>query len=115
MSDSYESVEHDSIEPDVELTTDELTTDETFEAAVPKPLNIHSSPHFHILITGLFNPLISNTVRSGENLYYSSKRRNYEIKRDILTRFIKKWKQDVGPDIYPSFRLGILELSMTIR
>ncbi|KAK9472745.1 ATP dependent DNA ligase domain-containing protein [Dipodascopsis tothii] len=67
--------------------------------AAARPVNVLPSPPFHVLISGLFAPLAA-AARPG-----LGGRRHYETRRDILARFIARWRREVGPDIYPCLRL----------
>ena len=51
---------------------------------------------FHVLLTNLFNPLIANKGFRGQSK---------QTRVDIIKRFMARWRNEVGPDIYPAFRL----------
>ncbi|KAE8556040.1 hypothetical protein EYB25_000739 [Talaromyces marneffei] len=87
--------------------------DEDLDEKYPnRPHNHSSTLLFHDLLTGLFNPLNDNKKKpaagparrkvgpSGPSSLNPQERR-----RDIIQRFISRWRKDVGDDIYPAFRL----------
>lgn len=73
----------------------------------------HGSPWpFHSLITDLFDPLNENKKKQPSTKLAIRKfgpdhshRTPQERRRDIVSRFISKWRAEVGNDIYPAFRL----------
>ena len=68
---------------------------------------------FHDLYLTLFNPLNDNKKRpTGPSIARAKVGRHgpttlspHENRQNILERFISRWRNEVGPDIYPSFRL----------
>ncbi|KAI5290094.1 DNA ligase (ATP), partial [Ascosphaera acerosa] len=82
-----------------------------------RPHNHGASWPFHSLITDLFNPLNeSKSKRKPTHPAHPTRRKlgpdhsylnPHERRRDIVARFISKWRAQVGNDIYPAFRLII--------
>jgi len=72
---------------------------------------------FHDLFLTLFNPLNENkkkptgptTARKKLGPHGPSNPNPHEIRRNIVERFISRWRKEVGNDIYPAFRLIIPE------
>ncbi|PNS18209.1 DNA ligase 4 [Sphaceloma murrayae] len=93
--------------------TQSSATIEDMDANYPnRPKNHSVTLPFHDLITLLFNPLLENRQKPkgpvvnrkkiGPHAQSSSP---HEIRRSIIERFVSKWKNHVGHDIYPAFRL----------
>ncbi|KAF2397905.1 DNA ligase [Trichodelitschia bisporula] len=82
-----------------------------------RPHNSHKTLPFHELFTTLFNPLNENrkkapgpvVARRKQGPHGRANQTPHEAKRSIIDRFISRWRQQVGPDIYPAFRLIIPE------
>ena len=81
-----------------------------------RPLNEHKTPPFHTLFTDLFDPLMDTQKRKrpvgprrkvGPSGH--SNLSPHEAKRNIIERFIKDWRKNVGNDFYPAMRLIIPE------
>ncbi|OAT12454.1 DNA ligase 4, variant [Blastomyces gilchristii SLH14081] len=85
-----------------------------------RPRNHSPTLPFHDLFLTLFNPLNENKKRPtgpalarrkvgphghGAAVHLSPQER----RRDIIQRFISRWKKEVGDDIFPAFRLIIPE------
>ncbi|KAJ6176959.1 hypothetical protein N7485_003873 [Penicillium canescens] len=80
-----------------------------------RPHNRGPTLPFHDLYINLFNPL--NEIKKkpagpapvGRKLGPHGKSaaglNPYERRRDVIERFISRWRKDVGDDIYPAFRL----------
>ncbi|CRG83984.1 DNA ligase 4 [Talaromyces islandicus] len=79
-----------------------------------RPRNHGHTLPFHDLFTDLFNPLSENKKRP--NVPGPASRRKagphgpanltpQDRRRDVIQRFISRWRKDVGDDIYPAFRL----------
>lgn len=82
-----------------------------------RPHNHSLTLPFHVLFQDLFNPLSENKKKPTGPVQ-SRKRRGphgglsanpQEVRRAIIERFISRWRQKVGDDIYPAFRLIIPE------
>lgn len=80
-----------------------------------RPHNRAPTFAFHELYLNLFNPLSeikkkpagSNLARrkAGPHGKGAAGLSPFELRRDIIIRFIARWRKDVGDDIYPAFRL----------
>ncbi|EED23246.1 DNA ligase, putative [Talaromyces stipitatus ATCC 10500] len=77
-----------------------------------RPHNHSPTLLFHDLLTDLFNPLNDNKkkpaagpARRKVGPHGPSSLNPQERRRDIIQRFISRWRRDVGDDIYPAFRL----------
>ncbi len=82
-----------------------------------RPRNHSKTLPFHDLFLTLFNPLNDNkkkptgpvTARKKLGPHGPSSQNPHEIRRNIVERFISRWRKEVGNDIYPAFRLMIPE------
>ncbi|KAJ5107043.1 Nucleic acid-binding OB-fold [Penicillium angulare] len=84
-----------------------------------RPHNRAPTLPFHELYSTLFNPL--SELKKRPALTGVAKRRigptnqskatlnPYELRRDVITRFVSRWRNEVGDDIYPAFRLILPE------
>ena len=61
-----------------------------------RPRNHSPTLPFHDLFLRLFNPLIEHR---------GFKRQSHDARAAIIQSFITRWRERVGPDIYPAFRL----------
>lgn len=79
--------------------------DEAKETVFTKPQNHSSTLEFYDFVTTLLEPLsrIGKTRKSK-----TSNLDPYELKRKILLDYFNKWRQHVGPDLYPLLRLSNL-------
>ncbi|PGG97506.1 DNA ligase 4 [Helicocarpus griseus UAMH5409] len=93
------------------------TTEENLDEKYPnRPHNHSPTLPFHDLFLTLFNPLNENKKRPtgpaaarrkvgphghGAAVHLSPQ----ELRRDIVQRFISRWRKEVGDDIFPAFRL----------
>lgn len=95
-----------------------LVSEEEIDAKYPnRPKNHHKTLPFHALFLTLFNPLNENRKYLGGPA--AGRRRlgphgqtsltPHEARRNIIERFIARWRQEVGNDIYPAFRLIVPE------
>lgn len=97
----------------------DVTEAELNEKYPNRPHNIHKTLPFHVLHTTLFNPLNEirkkptatgplvarrKTGQQGVPGMSPNDRRN-----NMIDRFIARWRQDVGNDVYPVFRLIVPE------
>lgn len=69
-----------------------------------RPRNTGPALQFRDLVCSLFEAMVDlqhkpQTTRRGPQ--FSA----HEARRNIITRFIQRWRNQVGPDIYPAFRL----------
>ncbi|KAF2643971.1 ATP-dependent DNA ligase [Massarina eburnea CBS 473.64] len=81
-----------------------------------RPHNVHKTLPFHSLFTELFDPLLETRKKSRPT---GPRRRNgpsghsnlspHEARRNIIERYISKWRKEVGDDFYPAMRLVIPE------
>ncbi|EEP80221.1 conserved hypothetical protein [Uncinocarpus reesii 1704] len=94
------------------------TEQELDEKYPNRPRNHHPTLPFHDLFLDLFNPLNENKKRPAGSTVARRKLGPHggqqtlspqELRRDIIQRFISKWRNEVGDDIYPAFRLIIPE------
>ncbi|KAL7273113.1 DNA ligase (ATP) [Rhizina undulata] len=88
-------------------------TEEELDAQFPhRPKNTKPTIPFHELYATLFDPLIENSKKQrtvpGRRGTRASK--PHEIRRNIIDRFISKWRRDVGDDIYPAFKLILCDV-----
>ncbi|KAF2710100.1 DNA ligase-like protein [Pleomassaria siparia CBS 279.74] len=81
-----------------------------------RPRNLHQTLPFHTLFTDLFNPLLD----SGKKPRPQAARRKvgpsghanlspHDARRNIIQRYVAKWRKEVGNDFYPAMRLIIPE------
>jgi len=76
-----------------------------------RPRNHSTTLPFSALFTELLNPLNENKSQSGPRLPgqprpgTAKKTSPYEQRRNIIERFIARWRADVGDDFYPALRL----------
>ncbi|KAF3311061.1 DNA ligase (ATP) [Orbilia oligospora] len=80
---------------------------EDVDAKFPnRPRNEKPSPPFSVLYQELFNPLMQNLKNPAKTRgKRSTQKAPQEKRREIITRFIARWRRDVGNDIWPAFRL----------
>jgi DNA ligase-4 len=93
---------------------DELTKQELDEKYPNRPKNKKPTLLFSRLYLDLFHPLQNNRKKPGAANHNRRQqgpavKSPNEIRRDIVERFIKRWRNDVGNDIYPAFRLIVPE------
>ncbi|PYH44556.1 putative C6 transcription factor (NirA) [Aspergillus saccharolyticus JOP 1030-1] len=120
--DSDDSMEHEAQKPPAGLEHEQAHGgDEDLDEKYPnRPHNHSPTPPFHTLFETLFNPLSAikkqpasttakpavNRRKLGPHGGSSSTTLNpFERRRDVIERFISHWRQTVGDDIYPAFRL----------
>ncbi|RPB29863.1 DNA ligase 4 [Terfezia boudieri ATCC MYA-4762] len=70
-----------------------------------RPKNPNPTLPFHTLHENLFEPLLSNKKKVGVGGRGFKNLKPHEVRRGIIERFIAMWKEKVGPDLYPAFRL----------
>lgn len=97
--DIVEGISVEAFGPNKILTEAELNRDYPL-----RPRNKKHTLPFHELHTYLFDPLLANKKKTGPNQRLS-KLKPHEIRRNIINRFISRWRTEVGNDIYPAFRL----------
>lgn len=94
-------------------------TGEELDGKYPnRPHNHSVTLPFHMLFTQLFNPL--NDIRKKPTGASAVAKRRagphgptnlspHEARRNVIERFIARWRKEVGNDFYPAFRLIIPE------
>ncbi|KAF2748706.1 DNA ligase 4 [Sporormia fimetaria CBS 119925] len=91
--------------------------DEELDSKYPnRPHNQHKTLPFHSLFTELFNPLLDSTkknrpptARRKAGPHGQSNLSPHEARRNIIERFIAKWRKEVGQDFFPAMRLIVPE------
>ena len=68
-----------------------------------RPRNTNPSLKFRDLVCSLFESMVDlqHKPRTRRGPQFSA----HEARRNVIDRFIQRWRKDVGPDIYPAFRL----------
>jgi DNA ligase 4 len=93
-------------------------SEEELKAKYPRWVrNFGKTLPFNDLLTGLFDPLNDNKKRpSGPAVVRAKKGRHgpsnlspHEVRRNIIDRFISRWRNEVGDDFYPALRLILPE------
>ncbi|KAE8146821.1 ATP dependent DNA ligase domain-containing protein [Aspergillus avenaceus] len=88
--------------------TEEIDLDEKFPN---RPRNQSPTLPFHVLFQTLFNPLSeikkkpAGTARRKVGQSGGASLNPVERRREVIDRFISRWRKEVGDDIYPAFRL----------
>ena len=94
------------------------TGDEELDEKFPnRPRNHSKTLPFHDLFLTLFDPLNDNKkkptgpamARKKQGPHGPAGQNPHEIRQNIIERFISRWREKVGNDIYPAFRLIIPE------
>lgn len=88
-------------------------TEHELDEKYPQRPHIHSKTlPFHELLFTLFNPLNDNkkkptgpTVARKKIGPHGTRTAPHDIRRQIIVKFISRWRKDVGNDIYPALRL----------
>jgi DNA ligase-4 len=101
-------------ENDMMYGKEPLTKQELNEKFPNRPINHSTTLLFSKLYIDLFNPLLKNRNKTGAANHNRRQqgpaiKSPNEIRRDIIERFIKRWRNDVGNDIYPVIRLIVPE------
>jgi DNA ligase-4 len=106
--------------PDVDAVKEQKAMygdEKELDAKYPnRPTNLHKSLPFHTLFTDLFNPLLDSAkkvrpqaARRKAGPHGHSNLSPHEARRNIIERYIQKWRKEVGNDFYPAMRLIIPE------
>ncbi|KAJ5783003.1 Nucleic acid-binding OB-fold [Penicillium paradoxum] len=105
--DSDEILAQDGLKPEIEEDLDEKYPNRPHNRAPTLP--------FHDLYIDLFNPLselkkkptVSAPARRkvGPHGKGAANLNPFERRRDVIERFISRWRKEVGDDIYPALRL----------
>ena len=89
-------------------------TETELDAKYPnRPFNSGHPLFFRELMINLFNPLLENKQKQpGPPLgrrhagpHRPQTASPHELRRQIIERFITRWRREVGPDLFPAFRL----------
>jgi DNA ligase-4 len=91
-----------------------LAQQELNEKYPNRPINRGKTLPFSALYLNLFNPLQDNKKKpsgpaQNRRKQGPSVKGTNETRRDIIERFISRWRKDVGDDFYPALRLIIPE------
>ena len=93
-----------------------MTEQELDEKYPNRPHNHSKTLPFHVLFIDLFNPLNDNKkkptgpVQARRKVGPDGPRNSpNEIRRSIIDRFISRWRNEVGNDIWPAFSLIVPE------
>src|SRR5271170_4392416 len=81
-----------------------FTRADLLDAEYPnRPRNRGETLKFHDLVCSLLEAMVDlqHKPRTRKGQQYSA----HEIRRNVINRFIQRWRNEVGPDIYPAFRL----------
>ncbi|KAI4210026.1 MAG: hypothetical protein LQ351_007076 [Letrouitia transgressa] len=96
----------------------QITIEHEMDEKYPhRPRNHSKTLPFHDLLLILFNPLNENKKKPTGPAIARKKlgphgpltKNPHEVRQHIVERFISKWRQEVGNDIFPAFRLIIPE------
>ena len=68
-----------------------------------RPRNTNPMLKFRDLVCSLFEAMVDlqHKPRTRRGPQFSA----HDARRNLIDRFIQRWRKDVGPDIYPVFRL----------
>jgi DNA ligase-4 len=94
--------------------SEKMTRQELDEKFPNRPHNHSKTLPFSDLYLTLFNPLKDNKKKPGVATVNKRKtgpdaKSHNEIRRTIIERFIARWRNNVGNDIFPAFRLMMPE------
>ncbi|XP_077660996.1 DNA ligase (ATP) DNL4 [Aspergillus fumigatus Af293] len=102
----------DEEHPNVPVGDEESDIDEKYPN---RPRNHSPTLPFHELFQTLFNPLgeikkkpagaVAARRKVGPHGQSAANLNPLERRRDVIERFISRWRKEVGDDIYPAFRL----------
>ncbi|GJC80891.1 DNA ligase 4 [Colletotrichum liriopes] len=100
-------------EEEKQYATGGMTLEDLNEKYPNRPRNHSQTLRFSELFKSLFNPLNENKKqpagrgppRAKKGPHGPTKLSPQEQRRHIIERFISRWRNDVGNDIYPAFRL----------
>ena len=100
------------------VTQDEPNLEAELDDKYPnRPVNSKPTLPFHVLYQTLFDPLAANTKKNTTGPKVASKKqaKPHDIRRRIIERFISRWREEVGDDIYPAFRLSTYSKTCLFR
>jgi len=88
-----------------------ILTDAELDRSYPnRPRNKNPTLPFADLYLSLFEPLLANKKKkTGVGIRGTRALKPHEIRRNIIDRFISRWRSEVGNDIYPVLRLILCE------
>ena len=93
-----------------------MTEQELNEKYPNRPHNHSKTLPFHDLYLTLFNPLNENKKKPAGPIIARRKKGPHgetqspnEVRKNIISRFINRWRNEVGNDILPAFRLIVPE------
>lgn len=104
-----EDIEMEGAAPELQASQRFAEAENVDEKYPNRPRNTKPTFAFHELYQTLFEPLISITKKkAGAGSGWGGQRniKPQEQRRMILERFIARWREEVGNDIYPAFRLS---------
>jgi DNA ligase 4 len=81
-----------------------LSRADLLDAEYPnRPRNTNPMLKFRDLVCSLFEAMVDlqHKPRTRRGPQFSA----HDARRNLIDRFIQRWRKDVGPDIYPVFRL----------
>jgi DNA ligase 4 len=81
-----------------------LSREDQLDAEYPnRPRNQNPTLNFRELVCSLFEVLVDlqHKPRGRRGPQFSA----HQARKDVIDRFIQRWRKEVGPDIYPAFRL----------
>ncbi|TGZ77232.1 ATP-dependent DNA ligase [Ascodesmis nigricans] len=83
-----------------------MSEDEIATKFPNRPQNHSETLKFHELYLTLFDPLAENKKKkTGIGLRGRKDLKPHEVRRQIIDNFIARWRNEVGNDIFPAFRL----------
>lgn len=87
-------------------STSRMSEDEIATKFPNRPQNHSETLKFHELYLTLFDPLAENKKKkTGIGLRGRKDLKPHEVRRQIIDNFIARWRNEVGNDIFPAFRL----------
>ncbi|KAF1345822.1 hypothetical protein BDV97DRAFT_29113 [Delphinella strobiligena] len=117
MADDSEMRDADAVEEErAQYHSGGINEEDLDEKYPNRPHNHSKTLPFSDFLNYLFNPLnenkrkptgpIQSRKKQGPNIRSTNPR---DVRRDIVERFISRWRKKVGDDIYPAFRLIVPE------
>lgn len=104
MSDVEDIAEDNGAHSQGRLDAALLSRADLLDAEYPtRPRNTAPTLQFRELVCSLFEAMVD--LQNRPKVRQSSRLSAPEARKDIINRFIQRWRDDVGPDIYPAFRL----------
>lgn len=110
MADGEPEARKDGPAPDSNMDNSFPTEDELNKHFPDRPRNDKETFTFYELQTTLLEPLLANSKRKPVIGLRGKKDINpHESRRNIIDKFISRWRTEVGNDIFPAFRLVLCE------